>query len=303
MADWEQICLEFENFLRIERGLSENSTEAYVHDIQKLVQYLEIKNLNLNFKQIEFKHLSDFIIWVAELGCKPSSQSRIVSGIRSFYNFAILSDYITKDPSELLETPKNIRKLPDTLDNSEIDLMISKIDRSKPEGERNKAIIEVLYACGLRVSELVNLKISNLYLKDEFVKVTGKGSKERLVPIGKFARKQLLIYLNQIRTHLHIEKKYEDFVFLNRNGRPLTRVMIFTIVKNLAKDAGIQKNISPHTLRHSFATELVEHGADLRAVQEMLGHESIVTTEIYAHINNKMLRDTILNFHPREKKM
>lgn len=302
MKDWENICKEFENYLRIERGLSDNSVEAYSHDIQMFVQFLEIRQLKLNFTQITIKHLSDFLIWIAEIGCKPSTQARIISGIRSFYNFTILSDYLIQDPSELLQTPKNMRSLPDTLNNDEIDLLLSKIDRSKPEGERNKAIIEVLYACGLRVSELVNLKISNLYLKDDFIKVIGKGNKERLVPIGKFAKKQLILYLTKIRVQLKIEKKHEDYVFLNHYGRPLTRVMIFTIIKNLAKEAGIKKKISPHTLRHSFATELVEHGADLRAVQEMLGHESIITTEIYTHINNKMLRDTIKNFHPREKK-
>jgi len=237
--------------------------------------------------------------WIAEFGLMPSSQARLISGIRSFYRYLLISDQIKSDPSELLQQPKIGRKLPDVIHNDEIEKLISAIDLSKPEGQRNRAIIETLYACGLRVSELTNLKISNLYFNDEFIKVVGKGSKERLVPIGQMAIKQINIYINEIRVHIDIKPGFEDFVFLNRRGHSLSRVMVFTIIKDLAERVGLKKSISPHTFRHSFASELVERGADLRAIQEMLGHESITTTEIYTHLDKEFLRSTLINYHPR----
>ncbi len=297
--NWEEAIKEFENYLKIERGLSQNSVWAYVADMDKLAIYarLDLKidsPLNLNSA-----HLDAFVQDIAQHHFKASSQARLVSGVRTFYKFLLLTDQLTSDPSELLESPKVGRKLPDTLSHNEIDALIGAIDLSKAEGHRNKAILETLYACGLRVTELVELKISNLYFNDEFIKVVGKGSKERLVPIGHSAIKYINIYLHEYRTHISIKKGFEDVVFLNRNGRALTRVMIFTIIKDLAQKIGLQKTISPHTFRHSFATELVQRGADLRAVQEMLGHESITTTEIYTHLDREYLRSTLLQFHPR----
>ncbi len=297
--NWEEAIKEFENYLKIERGLSQNSVWAYVADMDKLAIYAQLdlkidSPLNLNSA-----HLDAFVQDIAQHHFKASSQARLVSGVRTFYKFLLLTDQLTSDPSELLESPKVGRKLPDTLSHNEIDALIGAIDLSKPEGHRNKAILETLYACGLRVTELVELKISNLYFNDEFIKVVGKGSKERLVPIGHSAMKYINIYLHEYRTHISIKKGFEDVVFLNRNGRALTRVMIFTIIKDLAQKIGLQKTISPHTFRHSFATELVQRGADLRAVQEMLGHESITTTEIYTHLDREYLRSTLLQFHPR----
>jgi len=242
------------------------------------------------------------VVWAAELGMQASSQARLISGIKAFYKYLLISGSIEADPSELLEAPKIGRKLPDTLNHFEVEALIAAIDLSKPEGERNKAIIETLYGCGLRVSELINLKISNLYFNEEFIKVQGKGDKERLVPIGKAAMNQINRYIEQVRVHQNIQKSYEDYVFLNRRGKSLTRVMIFTIIKNLAEIIGLKKTISPHTFRHSFATELIERGADLRAVQEMLGHESITTTEIYTHLDREYLRNMIMSFHPRANK-
>ncbi len=281
---WEAAISEYKTYLKLERGLSGNSVEAYLRDMQHLNQFVEINYTDLLPDRVGLDELRDFIHWVNELGMKATTQARMLSGIKSFYKFMLLSEFVADDPTELLEAPKIGRKLPDTLNDNEIEKIIAAIDLSKPEGERNKAIIEVLYACGLRVSELVNLKISNLYFKDDFIKVRGKGNKERLVPIGRSAVKQVKIYLDKVRVHQPIQSGFEDFVFLNRRGKPLSRVMIFTIVKNLVEKAGLKKNVSPHTFRHSFATELIEHGADLRAVQEMLGHESILTTEIYTHI-------------------
>jgi integrase/recombinase XerD len=236
---------------------------------------------------------------VTDLGLAITSQNRILSGVKAFYKYLLMEDILDVNPTELIETARVGRKLPDTLDNDEVELMIQQVDRSKPEGERNIAIIEVLYGCGLRVSELVHLKISNIFFEDGYIRVTGKGEKQRLIPLGGMAKKHILIYLNEVRIHVPIQSGYEDFVFLNRRGKHLTRVMIFTIIKNLAELAGIRKNISPHTLRHSFATELLQRGADLRAIQDMLGHESITTTEIYTHLNQSDLLDTIIQFHPR----
>jgi len=299
---WQTSIKAFEGYLRIERGLSDNSVESYVRDISKLDQYVEMEKKSVSPEKLLLSDLQDFVRFVAELGMETSSQARLISGVRAFYRYMNLSGAMDSDPSELLMQPKVGRKLPDIINNEEIDELIAAIDLSKAEGERNKAILEVLYACGLRVSELTELKISNLYLKDEFIKVVGKGSKERLVPIGHSAIKQLNIYINQVRVHQKIQNGFEDFVFLNRRGKSLTRVMIFTIIKDLAERIGMKKTISPHTFRHSFASELVERGADLRAVQEMLGHESITTTEIYTHLDRQYLRSTIMQFHPRANK-
>jgi len=297
--NWKNSIRSFDSYLRIERGLADNSAVSYIRDINKLRQYCEIEKGAIAPDKLVLGDLQNFIFWIVDLGMMPSSQARLISGIRAFYRYLLLSNQIVSDPSELLQQPKIGRKLPDIISNEEIEVLINAIDLSKPEGERNKAIIETLYACGLRVSELINLKISNLFFNDDFIKVVGKGSKERLVPIGHTAVKQINIYLHQVRVHQKIQAGFEDFVFLNRRGKSLTRVMIFTIVKDLAEKAGLQKNISPHTFRHSFASELVERGADLRAVQEMLGHESITTTEIYTHLDREYLRSTILSFHPR----
>lgn len=285
--------------MRLERGLADNSVESYIRDLEKLHQYCQLEKDNINPDLLTLNDLQYFVQWIAQFGLMPSSQARLISGIRSFYRYLLISDQIKSDPSELLQQPKIGRKLPDVIHNDEIEKLISAIDLSQPQGQRNRAIIEILYACGLRVSELVNLKISNLYFNDDFIKVVGKGSKERLIPIGQKAIKQINIYLHEIRVHIDIKTGFEDFVFLNRRGRALSRVMIFTIIKDLAERVGLQKNISPHTFRHSFASELVERGADLRAVQEMLGHESITTTEIYTHLDREFLRSTLLNFHPR----
>jgi len=243
--------------------------------------------------------LKDFISWINETGLHARSQARIISGLKAFYNYLLIEDSIEKDPTALLQSPNIGRKLPEVLSIDEIDRILGAIDLSKPEGQRNKAIIETLYSCGLRVSELINLRITNLYFKDGFIKVTGKGNKERLVPIGEKAIKEIRYYFQDRNLLSNIDKSGENIVFLNRRGKPLSRVMIFTIIKNLAKTAGIKKNISPHTFRHSFATHLIDGGADLRAVQEMLGHESIITTEIYTHLDREYLRDAIIRFHPR----
>ena len=273
--------------------------DAYLHDVNMLVQFLDFKKYTLSPKEIELKHLQEFIKWINELGMSAATQARVISGIKSFYKYLLLENTLNNDPTTLLEAPKQGRKLPDTLSVEDINRIIDGIDLSTPEGQRNKAMLETLYSCGLRVSELVNLKISNLFLADEFIKVTGKGDKERLVPIGSVALKQIEIYRNEVRVHVPVKKDSEDFLFLNRRGGKLSRVMVFTIIKQLAFKTGLKKHISPHTFRHSFATHLVEGGADLRAVQEMLGHESITTTEIYTHLDREYLKGTIIQFHPR----
>ncbi|RUA23884.1 MAG: site-specific tyrosine recombinase XerD [Bacteroidetes bacterium] len=300
--NWKTTIQAFESYLTLERGLSSNSIEAYLRDVDKLRQYFDKEGLGIEPDKVQLDDLHQFVVWAAELGMEASSQARLISGIKAFYKYLLISNSIIDDPSELLEAPKIARKLPDTLHHAEVERLIAAIDLSKPEGERNKAIIETLYGCGLRVSELINLKLSNLFFKDEFIKVVGKGDKERLVPIGRAAMNQINRYVNQVRVHQKIQAGFEDFVFLNRRGKPLTRVMIFTIIKNLAESIGLEKSISPHTFRHSFATELIERGADLRAVQDMLGHESITTTEIYTHLDREYLRTTIMSFHPRAKK-
>ncbi|MCZ8355723.1 MAG: site-specific tyrosine recombinase XerD [Cyclobacteriaceae bacterium] len=293
---------QFVTFLKLERSLSDNSIQAYERDVEKLMQYKSIIQSKTSIANWDGKQLQQFLQYLAELGLSAYSQARILSGIKSFYKFLVTEDIIKQDPTVLLEGPKLGRKLPDTLSLEEIDALLQAIDLSTPEGQRNKAILEVLYSCGLRVSECVELKTGNLYLEEMgvgFVKVVGKGNKERLVPIGKEASKYVRIYIEQIRNGMPIQKGFENHVFLNRRGKKLTRVMIFTIIKNLAAKAGIKKNISPHTFRHSFATHLVEGGADLRAVQEMLGHESITTTEIYTHLDRDYLRSVVQEFHPR----
>jgi integrase/recombinase XerD len=302
MSSWKSHSTGFKNYLRLEKSLSENSIEAYLRDLEKLISFLEFKQLNIQPPDLQLSHLQDFLKWISELGLSARSQARIISGIKAFYKYLILENYLKNDPTELLDSPKLGSKLPEILSTDEIDAMIRQIDLSKAEGERNKAIVETLYGCGLRVSELINLKLSNLYMDEGFIRVTGKGDKERLVPIGSQALKQIRIYVNQSRVHLNIQNGYEDYVFLNRRGKVLTRNMVFIIVKDLAVRAGIHKNISPHTFRHSFATHLVEGGANLRAVQEMLGHESIITTEIYTHLDRNYLKEEILVHHPRSGK-
>lgn len=295
---WTAYKKGFKAYLQLEKSLSEHSVEAYLHDIEMFTSFLLATNQTKTPAEIILKDLQAFVQWVSELGMTASSQARIISGIRSFFKFCLLEQICVSDPSLLLNAPKSKRKLPDTLHFDEIELIIAAIDLSSPEGGRNKAILETMYSCGLRVSEVVNLKLSGLYLDVGFVKVIGKGNKERLVPIGNEAIKCIKIYKDTIRVHQPIQQGSEDILFLNRRGKKLTRVMIFYIIKDLAMKAGITKIISPHTFRHSFATHLVEGGADLRAVQEMLGHESITTTEIYTHLDNHFLRDTLLRFHP-----
>ena len=297
--NWNIYIKGFKSFLALEKSLSANTIEAYIHDIEKLVQFLEFKKSYLSVNEIDLINLQDFLKWINELGMSARTQARVISGIKSFYKYLLLENVLNVDPTSLLESPRLGNKLPETLSYNEINNIINAIDLSKPEGQRNKAILETLYSCGLRVSELVNLKISNLYLNDGFVKIIGKGNKERLTPIGSEAMKQINIYKNQIRCHIETKKEHEDFLFLNRRGKKLTRVMVFTIIKQLASKIGMQKNISPHTFRHSFATHLIDGGADLRAVQEMLGHESITTTEIYTHLDREYLRQAIIQFHPR----
>lgn len=302
MGNWNSYKIRFRQYLQLERSLSENSIQAYADDLNKLDQYAASSLNNKSPLDIELNHLQGFVKCISELGFSASSQARIISGIKTFYKFLLIENEIKQNPAELLEAPKTTRKLPVFLTTLEIDKMQSLIDRSSPEGERNIALLETLYSCGLRVSELVNLKISDLHLNEDYIKVTGKGNKERLIPIGKSAKKLLNNYIKNIRPHLPIKKESGDFIFLNRRGGKLSRVMVFYVIKDLAKKAGIKKTLSPHTFRHSFATHLVEGGADLRAVQEMLGHESITTTEIYTHLDREYLRENILSYHPRNKK-
>ena len=297
--NWKIYIQGFKSFLTLEKSLSENSIEAYLHDVGKLHQFTEFKKYNFGPKDIELKHLQEFLKWINELGMSAGTQARVISGIKGFYKYLLLENILSNDPTALLEAPKLGRKLPDVLSVEDINMIINAIDLSKPEGQRNKAMLETLYSCGLRVSELVNLKISNLYFNDGFIKVTGKGDKERLVPIGSPALKQITIYKNEVRCHNVPKKDNEDFLFLNRRGAKLSRVMVFLIIKELAFKIGMKKHISPHTFRHSFATHLIDGGADLRAIQEMLGHESITTTEIYTHLDREYLRLAIIQFHPR----
>lgn len=298
---WEKEKRGFKAWLQLEKSLADNSVQAYLADIDKFTGYLQSINELKYPQEITLKELETFIAWINDLGMTPTSQARIVSGLRSFYKYCLLEQICTIDPTALLETPKLKRALPDVLTFEEIEHILQQIDLSKPEGQRNRAILETMYSCGLRVSEVVNLRISCLYLDVGFIKIIGKGNKERLVPIGSDAAKYISIYKNENRVHITIKPGNEDILFLNRRGSKLSRVMIFLILKELATQAGITKNISPHTFRHSFATHLVEGGADLRAVQEMLGHESITTTEIYTHLDREYLRDTLQQFHPAYK--
>jgi len=296
---WKPYLNGFKIYLQLERSLSENSIEAYLHDVEKLIQYLAIENINLAPDQIKLAHLRKFIEYLNQLGLEANSQARIISGIKAFYKYLLMEDEIKQSPAELLEGPKLSRKLPDVLEVTEIDAMVAQIDLTKSEGVRNKAIVETMFSCGLRVSETTNLKISNISFDEMYVKVTGKGNKERLVPISGSALNIIKLYQDAVRNAQKVKPGCNDILFLNRNGGQLSRVMIFYILKDLARAAGITKNISPHTLRHSFATSLVEAGADLRAVQQMLGHESITTTEIYTHLDREYLRDVVTQFHPR----
>lgn len=299
--NWEIYKGGFKSFLILEKSLSKNSIEAYLRDVNKLIQFLENKQYTLHPKDLQLKHLQEFIKWINDLGMSASSQARVISGIKGFYKYLLLENILDSDPTLLLESPKLGRKLPDILSIEDINKIINIIDLSKPESQRNKAMLETLYSCGLRVSELIELKISNLYLKDGFIKVIGKGNKERLVPIGNAAVKEILIYKNELRCRNIIKNDHQDYLFLNSRGSKLSRVMIFIILKNLVRKTGLKKKISPHSFRHSFATHLIEGGADLRAVQEMLGHESITTTEIYTHLDRDYLRQTIIQYHPRSK--
>jgi integrase/recombinase XerD len=297
LSNWNRYIKEFVSYLKIEKGLAENSIFAYQRDVAKLSVFSEGREKTAI--ELTHKDLSDFICVLYDLGLSARSQARVISGIKQFYAFLILEDYLKEDPSELIEQPKIGLKLPEVLTIEEIDQLIAAIDMSKTEGHRNRAILETLYSCGLRVSELVDLRFSDLYFDEGFIRVIGKGNKERLVPVSPSVEKEIKIYNDHIRRHQNINKGDENVVFLNRRGAKLTRVMIFTIIKQLAEAIGLKKNISPHTFRHSFATHLIEGGANLRAIQEMLGHESITTTEIYTHLDQRFLKEAILSYHPR----
>ncbi len=294
---WNLLHKQFIAYLRIEKGLAENTCLAYQQDLQKLTDYCLTRQLAV--ESVTYEHLKELVSIFFDLGLSARSQARIISGIKQFFGFLLAEQVITNDPSELLEQPKLGRKLPEVLDIEEIDALISAVDVSKAEGHRNRAILETLYSCGIRVSELVNLKLSDLFFEEGFIRVIGKGNKERLVPVSEKVEKELSFYLEHQRKHMNILKGDENIVFLNRRGQRLTRVMIFTIIRQLAQAIGLKKSISPHTFRHSFATHLLEGGANLRAIQEMLGHESITTTEIYTHMDQRFLRDAILTYHPR----
>lgn len=296
---WQSYIKGYNSYLRLEKSLSENSVDGYIRDIKKLAGFIEMKHEGLSPKKITPGILGEFVAWANETGMSSRSQARLISGLKSFFKYLLMEDEISTDPSELIESPRTGRKLPDFLSIEEVEAMIDEVDLSKPEGERNRAIMEVLYGCGLRVSELIKLKISDIYPREGYLRILGKGSKERLVPIGSRALKQINIYIEQIRVQHDPVKADQDTVFLNKQGKRLSRQMVFYIVKGLAEKAGIKKTISPHNLRHSFATHLVEGGADLRAVQEMLGHVSITTTEIYTHLDREFIRQNILDHHPR----
>ncbi len=300
MNQWTIYNRDFVNYLKIERGLAENSIFAYQRDLEKLSDFCIARSISP--KDVNLENLKNFLADLYDLGLSARSQARVISGIKQFFDFMVLEGIRQEDPSSLLELPKIGMKLPVFLSIAEIDEMLGAIDLSKPEGHRNKAMLETLYSCGLRVSELINLKFSNIFFKQGFIRVIGKGNKERLVPVSPSVEKEIGIYVSGTRNHMNIQRGHEDFVFLNRRGKQLTRVMIFTIVKNLALSIGLKKKVSPHTFRHSFATHLIEGGANLRAIQEMLGHESITTTEIYTHLDQSFIREAIISFHPRNKK-
>jgi len=297
--NWTESKKGYETFLRLEKSLSQNSVSAYVNDIHKLISFVEEFYPGLSPEAVRLVQLRRFVEWMNENGVSPRTQARTISGVKSFYKFLLIEEVVENDPTTLLESPKIGRKLPEVLTDDEINRLIDSVDLAKPEGLRNKAILETLYSCGLRVSELVNLRLSNLHFEQEFLKIAGKGEKERLVPISKRAIEDIKKYMVGYRRKLKIDKSSENILFLNRRGRKLSRVMIFTIIKNLAHKINLEKSISPHTFRHSFASALVKGGADLRAVQEMLGHESILTTEIYTHLDKEFLKETVNKFHPR----
>ncbi len=296
---WQRTLQDYRHYLKIERGLSDNSIANYSFDIEKLIRFLDTNKLAPSPITITKETIQQFVYEIAKV-VNPRSQARIISGLKSFFNYLVFEDYRVDNPMDLIESPKTGRKLPDTLSIEEINLLIGAIDLSKPEGERNRAMLETLYGCGLRASELINLRLSDLYFDEDFIKVTGKGDKQRFVPISDINKKYILIYQNEVRVHQTIQKGFEDILFLNRRGKQLTRAMIFTIIKRLALATELQKNISPHTFRHSFATHLLTNGADLRAIQQMLGHESITTTEIYMHVDRSHLTEVMHKFHPRK---
>ncbi|SDM81446.1 site-specific tyrosine recombinase XerD [Kriegella aquimaris] len=296
---WEQALQDFGHYLKIERGLAENSIINYRQDVEKLVFFINHHNITDDPIQIQKETVQQFIYEIAQI-VNPRSQARIISGLKSFFNYLIFEDYRKDNPMDLIESPKIGRKLPDTLSEAEINELIGSIDLSKTEGERNRAMLETLYGCGLRVSELIGLRISDLYFDEDFIKVTGKGDKQRFVPISPINKKYISIYRNEVRVHQKIQKGFEDILFLNRRGRQLTRAMIFTIIKQLAEKIELGKSISPHTFRHSFATHLLQNGADLRAIQQMLGHESITTTEVYVHVDRTHLAEVMNKYHPRK---
>jgi len=298
-VSWETYTRQFKNYLKLERSLAQNSIDAYLADISKLQQFLNLNSIDVTPEKVDLKHLQEFLSYVYELGMSPYTQARIVSGIKAFFKFLSYEELIDRDPSELLEAPRLGRKLPDTLAFHEIEKLFEAIDLSKPEGQRNRAMLETLYSSGLRVSELTQLQISNIYEEEGILKILGKGNKERLVPIGREALKFIRIYRDEVRVHLPKQNGHDDFLFLNRRGKSISRVSVFNIIKELALKIGLNKSISPHTFRHSFATHLIEGGADLRAVQDMLGHESITTTEIYTHLDRDYLKQVILEYHPR----
>lgn len=300
---WQPYIKGFHSYLLLERSFSGNTIEAYLRDISKLVAYLEIQQLQVSPLEVTLELLQDFLKWLNDLGLDVRSQARLTSGIKAFYKYLLVEDLLSIDPTELLEAPRIDRKIPEVLTYEEIHRIFAAIDMSEPHGVRNRAMLETLYACGLRVSELINLKISNLHLEVGFIKVLGKNDKERLVPIGEEAVKHIGLYINGIRRQLKVKKDSENILFLNRRGGKLSRIMVFLVIKELARLAGIEKSVSPHTFRHSFATHLIEGGADLKAVQDMLGHESITTTEIYTHLDTDYLKETVLNFHPRNVEM
>lgn len=296
---WNEALHDYQYYLKIEKGLSENTIAAYSRDVNKLIQFLTINNIAVSPVKIEQESVQEFIYHISK-EINARTQARIISGLRNFFDYLIFEDYRKDNPTELIESPKIGRKLPSVLSVEEIDLLINSLDISTPEGERNRTMMETLYSCGLRVSELITLKISDLYFEEGFIRVIGKGNKQRFVPVNEQTQKYIMLYIQKIRAHLTIKKGFEDTVFLNRRGKKLTREMIFTIVKNTRINAGIKKNISPHTFRHSFATHLLERGADLRAIQQMLGHESITTTEIYMHVDKRFLKEVMNKFHPRK---
>ncbi|HLP65365.1 site-specific tyrosine recombinase XerD [Flavobacterium sp.] len=296
---WNSYIKSFQSYLKIERGLSKNTIDNYSFDIERLCLFLEVNSIEVSPIKISEETIQQFIYSVSK-EVNARSQARIISGLKSFFSYLIFEDYRADSPMELIEAPRIGRKLPDTLSVDEIDAIINAIDLSKEEGERNRAMLETLYGCGLRVSELITLKISDLFFEEGFVKITGKGNKQRFVPISRITQKYIEIYKNQVRSHLNIQKGFEDTLFLNRRGKQLTRAMIFTIIKQLAVQINLDKDISPHTFRHSFATHLLENGADLRAIQLMLGHESITTTEVYVHLDRKHLTQIMNSYHPRK---